>query len=168
MRWLGAFILVTTAAALGHLVASERERRVHQLAALVHGLHQLETEIVYGLSLLSDAFERVAVSHPECAALFAEASRTLKRGAGVGVAWAAGVDAVARGTALDREDIRPLVKLGGILGLASAEDQRRHIRLAQSEVESRLSEARRKLPDISRLYRTLGVCGGLIVALLLI
>ena len=73
----------------------------------------------------------------------------------------------ARRSAFGPGDIRPLEHLAGVLGLTAADDQARHMQWVKSQLETRLVEARQRLPELSRLYRALGVCGGLTLALLL-
>ena len=72
-----------------------------------------------------------------------------------------------RGPALLESDLAPLVHLAPVLGLSEGGDQARHLRWARSQLEVKLAGARQRLPEVARLCRALGVCGGLILALLL-
>ncbi len=168
MRWVGTVLLLGAAGLLGHVAALERERRVRELAALLHALERLETEIVYGLAYLSEALSRVGRDYPECRSLFEKAAQALGRGATAREAWTQGLRSLRRQSSLTREDMRPLEKMGMVLGLSAAEDQRRHLQLVRSEVTTRLEEARERLPQVTRLCRTLGIFGGLATVLLLL
>lgn len=168
MRWLGLVLVVGSAALIGHLLAREKERRVGELGALLHSLERLETEVVYGLTYLQEAFERIAADCPECRPLFGAAAAALAQGAPARRAWRAGLASFGRQGGVTPADLRPLERIGPVLGLTSAEDQRRHLRLVRREVELRLAEAREQLPQTARLCRALGVCGGVAVALLLL
>jgi len=168
VKWVGAFILITAAALLGHLYARERERRVRHLETLIHSLELLETEVVYGLAYLVDACRRVASDQAECRSLYAVAATRMIAGAPAGAAWQSGVRALLRQSALSEEDVRPLEMIGSVLGQCSADDQKRHLRLARRQINVRLAEARERLPQVARLWRTLGLCAGVAIALLLI
>lgn len=168
MKWIGTALLLGAAGLIGHFMALERERRVRELAALIHALERLETEVVYGLTYLVDAFSRVGEDYPECRVLFVRAAEALRRGGTARTAWAEGVRAHRLHSSLTREDLRPLEKTGMVLGLSSAHDQQRHLQLARREVEARLEEARERLPQVTRLCRTLGVFGGVATVLLLL
>lgn len=167
MKLLGAFIVVAASAALGHLEACKRERRVRELAASVAALTLLESHVVFGQCLLADALDRVAGAHPEVRHPFLWAARRLREGCSASRAWTEGLESWPE-KALLPADLTPLYELAGILGLSAADDQARHFRWARSQLEARLSTARERLPESARLCRALGACGGLTLALLLL
>lgn len=168
MKAIVALVVVLAAALLGHLAASERERRVRDLAGLLYGLALLETEVVYGLTVLPIALERSARGSAGAANLFFTAARALRDGMGASEAWLAGIRALERRSALRPEDLAPLMYLGGTIGLSSAEDQSRHFQLARRQIEAHLAAERERAPQSARLLRTLGLCGGVAAALLFI
>jgi len=168
MKAIGAALVVAGAALLGHLAASERERRVRELDGLLYGLNLLETEVVFGLTMLPIALERAAQGGSGAGALFSTAARELRKGSGAAKAWVAGIRALERRSALKEGDMMPLLYLGGTIGLSSAQDQSRHLQLARRQIEARLEAERRRLPQVARLVRALGLCGGLAAALMLV
>lgn len=167
MKALGALLLVVGAYALGHFEALKRERRVKQLSAMIASLGLLESHVVYGRVLLADALWRVGEDRAEVRRLFWEAASRMKEGHAASTAWKEAIAKWARLSAFNPGDLRPLEHLAGVLGLSSAEDQSRHIKWVTDQLEARLVEARQRLPELTRLYRALGVCGGLTLALLL-
>jgi len=168
LKAFGALLVIAAAALLGQFAAAERERRVRELGELLYGLALLETEVVYGLTLLPVALERAARGGAGAAVLFLTAARSLQEGAGASAAWQAGIRALRRRSALREDDLAPLVYLGGALGLSSAVDQKRHLELARRQVEAHLEAERGRLPQAARLARALGLCGGLVAALFLL
>lgn len=167
MRAVGAALLVVSACLLGQRAAARRERRVGELTALLNGVHLLETEIVFGRLLLAEALARAGALNPRCRLLFERGARGVAEGRSAAEAWNEALEAWRRSSALAGEDLEPLRRLGGVLGLSSAEDQARHLKLAQRELSLRLDAERERLPQVTRLYRLLGVCGGLALVLLL-
>lgn len=168
MKWAGCLLVIGAATLMGHVVALEGERRVRELTALLHSAERLETEMVYGLALLADAFESIARDYPECRLLYGVAAKALRQGATARAAWQEGVRVYRRVASLTPDDVRPLQKTAAILGLSSAQDQRRHLQLLRKEIEMRLIEARERLPQKTRLCRSLGLFGGLTAVLLLL
>lgn len=167
MKLVGAFILVAAAYAVGHFEAVKRELRVRQLAGMISALELLESHIVYGRTLLADALRRVGEQRPEVGSPFLESAKLLESGASFSQAWRLALSAWARDAALAHDDLRPLWDLGTVLGRSAADDQARHMKWVKSQLEVGWNDARQRLPELSRLYRALGVCGGLILALLL-
>lgn len=168
MKAIGALVVVAAAALLGHLAASERERRVRELGGLLYGLELLETEVVYGLTVLPVALERAARASLGAGVLFLTAARALRAGKSASAAWNEGIRALLARSALKSGDVAPLIYLGGTIGISSADDQSRHLGLARRQIEALLEAERGRLPQAARLARALGLCGGLAAALFLI
>lgn len=167
MKVIGALFLIIAGATFGHIQAIKKERRVIELSALVSGLQMLITEVVYGRTLLTDACLAVGSSVSEVNWLFEDVAGLLKEGKTAADAWRTVVTRSSPSSYLNEEDRRPLLRVGAIIGLSEANDQHRHLRLAQMEIERRLAEARDKLPQSTKLYRALGVGSGLVMVILL-
>src|SRR5690606_36436474 len=140
-----------SACLLGQRAAAGRERRVAELTALLNGVHLLETEVVFGRLLLAEALARAGALHPQCRLLFELGARRVAEGRSAAEAWREALEAWEKVSALTWEDLEPLVRLCGVLGLTSAEDQARHLGLAQRELSLRLDAERQRLPHIARL-----------------
>lgn len=167
MKLVGALLLVAAACAIGHLQAARREQRVRLLAGLIGAMDLLESHIVYGRTLLAEALWRVGEQRADVGSLFLEAARLMEGGLAFSKAWRKALSAWSWGTALTAGDVRPLRDLGDVLGRSPADDQARLLRWVKSQLHAGWHDAREKLPELTRLYRALGVCGGLILALLL-
>lgn len=167
MRAAGAALVLVCSCLLGQRAAAGRERRAAELEALISGLHLLETEIVFGRRLLAEALMRVGTVHPQCRLLFEKGAQGVAEGRSAQQAWEEAVRAWGKASALAREDLEPLLRLGAVLGLSHGDDQARHLGLARRELLHRLEAERQRLPQLVRLYRLLGVFGGLALVLLL-
>jgi len=167
VKLLGALLVIGGAAALGHLEAVRREKRARELAAVITALELLESHVVYGQVLLADALRRVGEAQPGAGWAFLRAAERLEEGWPASRALRESFSAWAARSALLESDLAPLVHLAPVLGLSEGGDQARHLRWARSQLEVKLAGARQRLPEVARLCRALGVCGGLILALLL-
>lgn len=167
MKPVGALLLITAFALVGHVYAAKKERRVRQLTAIVAGLHRLESEIVFGRTMLSTAFWRVARQSGDAAWLFSAAAQRSEAGYTAAESWEHAVGLWSARSDLEAGDCEPLLRLTDVIGLTEAQDQARFFQLVRAELNAILDQARDKLPAITRVYRALGVGGGLIAAILL-
>lgn len=167
MRTAGALVVLICSYLLGQRAAAGRQRRAAELEALISALHLLETEIVVGKRLLAEALTGAGAAHPECRLLFEKAAQEVAAGRSARRAWEEGVRSWQEVAALRQEDLEPLLRLGAVLGLSTGEDQARHLELARRELSHRLEAQRVRLGELIRLYRLLGVFGGVALVLLL-
>jgi len=167
VKLLGALLVIGGAAALGHLEAVRREKRARELAAVITALELLESHVVYGQVLLADALRRVGEAQPGAGWAFLRAAERLEEGWPASRALRESFSAWAARSALLESDLAPFGPPGSGPRPVGGGDQARHLRWARSQLEVKLAGARQRLPEVARLCRALGVCGGLILALLL-
>ncbi len=171
LRLFGFVAIVVASTLAGNLVAGSFSSRVKELGQLRTGLHLLGTEVKYAMSALPEAFTRVAqgVSLP-VRRIFTEAAARLASGEGLtaGEAWEAAVRSVAWVTALDSGDVEVLLALAPYLGVTDREDQERHLLLVEDRLEAREAEAARDRAASERMWRYLGILGGLALGVALL
>lgn len=161
---IGFLVVVIAASAAGSLVAASYRARARELTHLRLALHLLETEITYASSALPGALQRVAAGVPSPVRdIFLEAAAVMRSGQGVsaGDAWERAVREVFPLTALEAGDREILLALAGYLGVTDREDQRRHLALAAERLKAREELAQDERKTSERLWRYLGVLGGL-------
>jgi len=149
------------------------ERRLKELEQVRSALRALVTEIDYGLRPLPSAWRQVASQVPgSVGALFAGAAERFggSRGVTAGEAW---IDALhclqGQGRlALSQPDVSILTDLGSVLGLSHRQDQLRHFLLADERLAGAISEARRQVESRGRLWRSLGLLSGILIAILMV
>ena len=95
--------------------------------------------------------------------IFNEAAAAMRSGEGIsaGEAWESAVRRVFPLTALEAGDQEILLALTGYLGITDRTDQRRHLALAVQRLQAREESAQRERATSERLWRYLGVLGGL-------
>ena len=70
--------------------------------------------------------------------------------------------------AIDKPEKEILTILGANLGAMNREEQNKYITMIQEQLEKLEQEAVRKRDLNTKMYRYLGVCGGLVVVILLV
>lgn len=164
LKVAGFVALVASSSVAGNLVAASYRARVRQLGQLRVGLHLLESEVAYATEALPTALGRVAagVASP-VRRLFAAASDLLRSGQGLaaGDAWREAACRVFPETALEAADLEVILALSGYLGVTDRDDQVRHLRLASERLAAREQEAAAEQRASERMWRYLGVLGGL-------
>lgn len=170
-KLLGFTAVVVAGAIAGNLVAGTYAARTRQLGHLRVGLHLLQTEVIYALGALPGALDRVASGvAPPVRDVFAGTARLLRSGEGTsaGEAWERAVRAEFPRTALEVADLEVVLALAGYLGVTDRDDQMRHIGLALERLRVREEEARAEQQTSERMWRYLGLLGGLAVGVVLL
>ncbi len=171
LRLLGFVAVVVAGAVAGNLVAATYGARTRQLTQFRVGLHLLQSEVTYALGALPGALERVAFGvAPPVREVFGGTSRLLRSGEGLsaGEAWERVVRGAFPKTALEAADLEVVLALSGYLGVTDRDDQMRHLGLAVERLEVREEEARAEQQASERMWRYLGLLGGLAAAVVLL
>ena len=171
LHLLGAVLLVLAGGGLGRQVAERYGRRVRELEQLRGLLGMLASEIDYGLTPLPEAFGRVGrlgeggavrrLFERTALAVTEDSPESFRE------AWQRVRGEEATALALTKPDDEILEELGWALGSSDREDQLRHLQLATERLGMALSEAQRVAVKNVPLSRSLGLLGGILVALLL-
>lgn len=171
LKWLGFLAVLASASMAGFVVGGSYRARAAQLAQLRTLLNLLETEVAYAASALPGALERVASAlDGPVARLPLEVAARLRSGEGLtpGDAWRQAAGLIYPRTALVRADLDIVLALAPHLGLTDREDQRRHLRLAAERLRVREEAAQDEQRTSERMWRYLGVLGGLALGLALL
>jgi len=165
---LGALLLVVAAGLLGERAAAWERYKLDLLENLLVGLLVLRAEIDYLATDLAAAMRRAAGAAPAAAELFAGMAEELAvPGMAAGPAWRRVVGRWCRRKRLDGRLPGILSRLEAAFGPWQAAEVVRHLELVQKLLIQERDERRAKLDGTVRLWRYLGICGGLTAALLL-
>ncbi len=168
---VGFLVVVVSASLAGMTVGHSYRARARQLTDLRVGLHLLETEVTFAASALPGALDRVArgLAAP-VGDIFRGAAGLMRSGEGLaaGEAWETAARAVFPRTALEAGDLDVVLALAGYLGVTDREDQRRHIALAVERLRAREEAALAEQRTSERMWRYLGVLGGLALGVALL
>ncbi len=171
LKVIGSAMVVLSSGLLGYLYAIDCKKRPQELRALQGLLQMFETEITYASSTLVEAFEKISGnSRYSAAALFKSASEILKNDSSVGAreAWERAVKSNARQMGLDSEDENILFSFGKMLGSSDLEGQVKNIRLLINQLKIQEARAEEKRKQNERMYKTLGLLGGLAIVIVLL
>ena len=161
-----AVCVVLGCALSGKAAADAQRRRVKLLDALVVGLRALRVHMIGMLEPVRSALEHSGF------ALFDRVAGGMADGRSAHESWLAmRKAAMRRGGAVDaltEADIRALDRLFEGLGQSGREEQEALLGATQSAVEALLDGARRRAGEADRLYLSLGLLTGLMLALIVI
>ncbi|HWR55569.1 MAG TPA: stage III sporulation protein SpoIIIAB [Negativicutes bacterium] len=169
IKMLGATLVIAATSWAGFEAAQRFQQRPRQLRELQSCLQMLETEINYGLTPLPTALEKLAEGREGpigdfcCAVkneLFAHQGMTMR------AAWNISLDLLGKHCALTECDQNILRNFGATLGMSDRHDQIKHLKLAMSQLAAAETSAWEEKLKNERMFRALGILGGLAVVIL--
>ncbi|KMM37872.1 stage III sporulation protein SpoIIIAB [Guptibacillus hwajinpoensis] len=170
MKLLGAILIILASTWAGiewSRTVSERSRQLRQLKA---ALQSLEAEIVYGMTPLSMACGHICrqVGHP-VSWFFDSFRKKLDAGHSTAYeAWIESMDEVWKYTAFKQEEKEIMKQLGATIGQQDREHEQKQLKLALIHLEREEHEARNNQTKYERMFKSLGVLGGILLVILLI
>lgn len=167
MIWLplkifGALLIAASGLMLGCSLSRKLNNRRDFLAKFAVFLNTLATGLRYSGD---DIFTLVSLSAGDFAQLQI-ASR--ERGLPFEQVWEKKLSAFARQFSLTKQDVTLLKEFGEKLGKTDLEGQLKHIELYRTLFAKQLSQAEEAIAKKARLYKTLGLFGGVSAALMMI
>lgn len=171
LKLLGSLMVLGASTYLGFALSAQCGRRPHELRTLQGLLQILENEMGYMSNLLCSAFERIAASsHDSVTVFFTQTVDILRRGDGTSAskAWEEAVKGNIGETSLNREDGEILLSFGNMLGSSDLEGQIKNIRLTLAQLKVQEEKAEESRKQNGKLYRNIGVLGGIAIVILLI
>lgn len=171
VKLIGAAFIVFSASMVGWQIAKFYVMRAQQVRSWILSLQLLETEIVYGGTPLQRAFQKIGQRvQPEIGCFFLTAANhmTSEEGHSTNTCWQAALEQHWKQTALRKEEKDVITSLGYSLGNSDREDQQKHLRLSITQLSSIEEEARIEQSKYEKMYKSLGVLSGLLVAILML
>ncbi|MCL4425995.1 MAG: stage III sporulation protein AB [Firmicutes bacterium] len=170
IKLAGGLLVLYAFTNLGFLVGARYLRRTVELRQLQLALKTLQSEIGYTLTPLPEALDRVGrLTGGRVGQIFERAGLLLRDGRhrSVAEAWTGAIEEEKRDLALAARDLAILRELGNRFGGVDRKGHEKHLeqameRLWQEELSSLQAEK-----EYVRLWRYLGLLGGLAVVFLL-
>lgn len=170
LKIINSFVIIIFSTLTGFEIAKKYVLRTRELSALQAALSRLETEIMHYSSLLPEAMLRIGGSMEGGAGkLFKETGIMLsqKQNITVSKAWTSSLDLLKQELCLKKEDLDILQRFGEQLGSSDREGQANFIRLTVMQLKEEEQRAKEIREKYERMYKSLGLLGGLALAILL-
>ncbi|MCD8084208.1 MAG: stage III sporulation protein AB [Clostridiales bacterium] len=172
MRWSGALLVVAGATGFGSWMAGRYRRRLGELEQLRQMIYLLKGQIVYAQAPLSEALEAVGErTDGPLAELFSRVAQRIydQKGESFDQIWQEETKRLdGRDCALAGADRKSLASLGRHLGFLDRDMQERNLLLYLEQLDLEIGRLRAQKQETCRMYTSLGVMGGLFLAVLLV
>ncbi len=167
----GALCVVTATFLWGEFKARSLTLRLHQLQQFQQALHILSAEISYTVTPLPMAFSNISKGiKGTVGEIFSRAGILMQKHGDISAreAWQQALDDLFAESYFSEEDRRILEQLGNSLGMADREGQLKQIKLVSGLLKSALNEALERRNRNERMWRYLGLVGGLVLVIVFI
>jgi len=170
IKIIGSILVFSASSFLGYVLSKDCTRRPFELRMLQSQLQIFENEIAFLSNLLADAFKKVyRSSNCSVSVFFIETEQKLIQNIGLNAseAWESAVRENLKKTSLNKEDEEILVSFGKLLGNSDVEGQIKNIRLTLSQLKLQEQKAEEFKKKNEKMFKTLGVLGGLAIVIIL-
>lgn len=171
IKLLGALLILLSGTAVGFLQAAKYVDRSKELRILIHALQRLETEINYGHTPLPDAFTVTAAAIEQPIQELFQLTATMIRSEqelSLNEAWSQAVEKCWIHTSMKTREKEVLLRMGSVLGMSDAEDQQKHLQLAQMQLKAEEETAREEQDKFAKMWRSLGALGAVLIVILMV
>ena len=158
--------IIVASTLLGILFSKKYSNREKELKEMKSALNIFATKIKFTYEPIPNVFLEIANKiEGNVGQIFARASNRMKE-ENAGDAWANAFTDVPNN--LTKEDITILSNLGRLLGQTDVEGQISEIEVVVQFLDTQLEQAKQEKIRNEKMYRTLGIVGGLATAIILI
>lgn len=171
MKILGMVMIFICSTLLGHMQGEYYRQRYLELIYLKKIVILIRGEIRYNCGILSEVFGNVAKKLKEpYGNIFGQFSRELNEGRGTLFfdIWKRVVIGRLSETKLWEKDVEGFKELGENMGYLDMEMQLNYIDFYIDKLQKEIQEAEEKLRGNIKLFKTLGIMGGLLIIILII
>ena len=159
-------IIFGTTSIIGFLFSKKYSNREKNLKELKSALNVFETKIKYTYEPIAEIFKEISKnSNQKIAELFLDASNKMNN-MNAGQAWNNAIEEC--NIEINKEDKIILKGLSKLLGKTSLDGQVSEIELTSDFLDKQIKIAEQEKIKNEKLYRTLGICMGLVIVILLI
>lgn len=170
IKALGCVMTVSEASGCGFWMSARYRQRLKTLEQLRQMIFLLKGQILYANATLEEAFLAVGErTEGELAKLFLRAAKQMESRPGDPFVhiWREAVEGIGKDLPLHKTDRQSLAALGEHLGFLDREMQERNLLLYLEQLDLTMEELRAHREERCRLYSSLGIMGGMFLAILL-
>ncbi|HIS27485.1 MAG TPA: stage III sporulation protein AB [Candidatus Pullilachnospira intestinigallinarum] len=171
IRMLGAVLLAASCAGLGILESLRLKKRIEQLRVMIRIAAFLEGEISFARTTLPEALRSVGGRlAPPFSEFLQDLAAQLERcpGKSFGELLRQSARGRLKGTELREEDLEAFFGVASDLGYLDGKMQVHILQTYQKEQEEKVGQLAAELPAKQKLFRSLGILGGIFLVILLL
>lgn len=171
LKITGCVLIILSSSLIGFCAGNRLEERKCLLKELKNVIILLKGEIRFSGSVMGQAFVNVSgkCSEPFKTFLTACGEEMNKYdGRSLGKIWKEEVDKHFKETVLDKIQIEKISELGEKLGFLDLQMQLSYLEQFSEELSADIKELDNKIKDNCKLYKSLGVMGGILVVLIIL
>ena len=164
-----AWLCILCAGGLGFLKGQRLRKRIRILERIVRLLDHMERELEFGREPLPEVFKKLSEKNTgELKAFLEHAAVQMQQGKdNIAAVFAENVRTYLSEGDLFAEDLQRLYALGSELGYPDRQLQIHTVAVYRQEIKELLDELKKQYPQSCRLFRTLGMAAGILLAVLL-
>lgn len=163
---LGSILILFSSIYIGKITTDKMKKRLETLKSFQRLLNLLEGEITYAKTPLDEAFSRISESINLMGFLPYIISAIKKDG--IRKSWKKGLEKFKQDLALTDGDTKILVSLSHQLGATDKSNQVKNIRYISNLLSNVIKETETNYKTLTKLYRGISLCSGIIAIILLI
>ena len=170
IKLLGCVMVLCASTGMGILAGEKKKARRKQLKELLLHLKVMYGEIEYGRTALPEVLEIVASRNQgDITDFFKMVAKELSKmqGEGFHTVWKRCMEAELSATSLEKKDRLWLEGLGENLGFLDQKMQLATITHYMMSLETAIEEAENEVKDKVKIYKLLGVLGGIFVVIVM-
>ena len=171
LKLIGGILVLSASALIGALLSEDIRRRPEELRELQGLLLIFENEMSYLSRPLPDVFQNIcSAGRTPVTGFFRKTLGYLRSCQGISAseAWEGAIDAVFPQTGLNGEDKAILMTFGKMLGSADTEGHLKNIRLTAARLGIQEKKAVEIRDKNEKIYKTLGILGGIAIVIILL
>lgn len=167
---IGSAIVLFSCTAAGIYMASKDKYRAEELMEMKRGLCMLKSEICHNSRPLYEAMIDISqMLEDTVSEIFEDSGRMLKarKAASASEAWEKTLKESRGRTFFKKEDIDAFISFGQALGGIDRDGQTANIDIALEYIDRKSDELIKKYAKDGRLFRSMGVMGGILIVVVL-
>lgn len=171
LKLTGGLLTILAGSMLGGCLAWEQDRICQEMQYLQGLIMRLRGELWYSKTMLPEIFRRLAgeMKEPYGRWLSEMADRMCRKDSGnLMEIWSQEVEIYLTENMFPGEERQRLMELGGFLGRADIDMQIRYLDRYLEQLTDAIKKRKSALGEKKKLYRSLGIIGGILIAVMLI
>lgn len=169
VRLIPALLCIVSAGGLGFLKGQRMRKRIRMLEKLARMLDHMARELEFGREPLPQIFGKLSRKNAGQLQLFLQAvSKELAvEDVSMGDIFSRNIRRYMEGGDLSGDDLKRLYGFGSELGYPDRQLQIHTVEIYRQEISALVEELKKQYPQSCRLFRTLGMTAGILLAVLL-